>query len=177
MWINMAYIGSWNHFLFVFVCVCVSLSLYLSLYLSFCKSSSPSMSSPDMCLYIYDLPCFYPVVVLFCVLFNDCSRYGRRIHQPFIVAGRTLPSRQDPHNTAQLNNPTRPYFIHCSVCLAKEIWIEISSLMFALYVAWLLVFIHCWAKAWCWMKSRMFNQPEYFVRFQKHLKFQLWWWS
>ena len=131
-----------------------------------------------MCLYIYDLPCFYPVVVLFCVLFNDCSRYGRRIHQPFIVAGRTLPSRQDPHNTAQLNNPTRPYFIHCSVCLAKEIWIEISSFMFALlYVAWMLVFIHCWAKAWCWMKSRMFNQPEYFVRFQKHLKFQLWWWS
>ena len=41
----MAYIGSWNHFLFVFVCVCVSLSLYLSLYLSFCKSSSPSIPS------------------------------------------------------------------------------------------------------------------------------------
>ena len=28
--INIAYIGSWNHFAFVFVCVCVSLSLYLS---------------------------------------------------------------------------------------------------------------------------------------------------
>ena len=41
--INIAYIGSWKHFVFVFVCVCVSLSLYLS----FCKSSSRSLSSPD----------------------------------------------------------------------------------------------------------------------------------
>ena len=40
---NIAYIGSWKHFVFVFVCVWVSLSLYLS----FCKSSSRSMSSPD----------------------------------------------------------------------------------------------------------------------------------
>ena len=36
---NIAYIGPWKHF--VFVCVCVSL------YLSFCKSSSRSLSSPD----------------------------------------------------------------------------------------------------------------------------------
>ena len=41
--INIAYIGSWKHFVFVFVRVCVSLSLYLS----FCKYLSPSMSSPD----------------------------------------------------------------------------------------------------------------------------------
>ena len=40
---NIAYIGSWKHFVFVFVCVWVSLSLYLS----FCKSSSRPMSSPD----------------------------------------------------------------------------------------------------------------------------------
>ena len=40
---NIAYIGSWKHFVFVFVCVWVSLSLYLSS----CKSSSRSMSSPD----------------------------------------------------------------------------------------------------------------------------------
>ena len=37
--INIAYIGSWKHFVFVFVCVCVSLS--------FCKYSSRSLSSPD----------------------------------------------------------------------------------------------------------------------------------
>ena len=36
---NIAYIGSWKHFVFVFVCVCVSLS--------FCKYSSRSLSSPD----------------------------------------------------------------------------------------------------------------------------------
>ena len=41
--INIAYIGSWKHFVSVFVCVCVSLSLYLS----FCNSSSQSLSSPD----------------------------------------------------------------------------------------------------------------------------------
>ena len=35
---NIAYIGSWKHFVFVFVCVLVSLSLYLS----FCKSLSLS---------------------------------------------------------------------------------------------------------------------------------------
>ena len=40
---NIAFIGSWKHFVFVFVCVWVSLSLYLSS----CKSSSRSMSSPD----------------------------------------------------------------------------------------------------------------------------------
>ena len=40
---NIAYIGSWKHFVFVFVCVCVSLSLYLS----FCKYLSRSLSSPD----------------------------------------------------------------------------------------------------------------------------------
>ena len=40
---NIAYIDSWKHFVFVFVCVCVSLSLYLS----FCKYSSQSLSSPD----------------------------------------------------------------------------------------------------------------------------------
>ena len=40
---NIAYIGSWKHFVFVFVCVLVSLSLYLS----FCKSLSWSLSSPD----------------------------------------------------------------------------------------------------------------------------------
>ena len=38
---NIAYIGSWKHFVFFFVCVCVSLSLY------FCRSSSWSLSSPD----------------------------------------------------------------------------------------------------------------------------------
>ena len=41
--IDIAYIGSWKHFVFVFVCVCVSLSLYLS----FCKSLFRSLSSPD----------------------------------------------------------------------------------------------------------------------------------
>ena len=35
------YIGSWKHFVFVFVCVS------LSLYLSFCKYSSRTLSSPD----------------------------------------------------------------------------------------------------------------------------------
>ena len=40
---NIVYIGSWKHFIFVFVCVWMSLSLYLS----FCKSSSRSLSSPD----------------------------------------------------------------------------------------------------------------------------------
>ena len=38
-----AYTGSWKHFVFVCVWVWVSMSLYLS----FCVSSSPSMSSPD----------------------------------------------------------------------------------------------------------------------------------
>ena len=38
---NIAYIGSWKHFVFVFVCV------WVSLYLSFCKSPSRSLSSPD----------------------------------------------------------------------------------------------------------------------------------
>ena len=42
---NIAYIGSWKHFVFVFVFVCVCVSL--SLYLSFCKYSSRSLSSPD----------------------------------------------------------------------------------------------------------------------------------
>ena len=37
---NIAYIGSWKHFVFVYVCVSF-------LYLSFCKSSSWSLSSPD----------------------------------------------------------------------------------------------------------------------------------
>ena len=40
---NIAYIGSWKHFVFVFVCVCMSLSFYLS----FCNSSSWSLSSPN----------------------------------------------------------------------------------------------------------------------------------
>ena len=40
---NIAYIGSWKHFVFVFVCVWVSSSLYLY----FCKSSFRPMSSPD----------------------------------------------------------------------------------------------------------------------------------
>ena len=40
---NIAYIGSWKHFVSVFVCVCVSLYLYLS----FCMSWSRSLSSPD----------------------------------------------------------------------------------------------------------------------------------
>ena len=38
---NIAYIGPWKHFVFVFVWVS------LSLYLSFCKSLSRPMSSPD----------------------------------------------------------------------------------------------------------------------------------
>ena len=38
---NIAYIGSWKHFVFVFVFVCVCVSL------SFCKYSSRSLSSPD----------------------------------------------------------------------------------------------------------------------------------
>ena len=35
---NIAYFGSWKHFVFVFVCVCR---------VSFCKSSPWSLSSPD----------------------------------------------------------------------------------------------------------------------------------
>ena len=35
---NIAYIGSWKHFVFFFVCVCVSLSLFLFLCMSLCWS-------------------------------------------------------------------------------------------------------------------------------------------
>ena len=154
----------------VSVCLCLCICLFVSLRLRQCHH--------QICVCIF-MTFLVFILLLFCSVF--CSMTAVAMGGEFIShsswPGRTLPSRQDPHNTAQLNNPTRLYLIDCSVCLAKEIWIEISSFMFALYVAWLLVFIHCWAKAWCWMKSRMFNQPEYFVRFQKHLKFQLWWWS